>query len=335
MTTLGHVIVPYPASNSTVRTRALHWIDRAVAAGQVKHGDIVVHGPGLVEAKVEPGRPTLLIRNARRITRGRSEAQLLRAASPGVYDLDDGLPWDDGNLPGLGHWTKWPFPRSMLARRAASGSDRVIAGNQVLADWASDHCSDVRLIPTCVEPRDYTVRTSWEIGGAPRLGWIGSPATEGYLVDLAAPLAEVHRRTGARLEIVSGPGDVPDVLAPFAERTQWSMESTRHIAAWDIGLMPLRDGVYERAKCGYKLLQYAASGVPAVASPVGVNRELLSAMDGLAPETEAEWADAVCSLIDESVTRRAARAEAGFAVAASYAYDRWHDAFIDAVGWLE
>jgi glycosyltransferase involved in cell wall biosynthesis len=335
MTTLGHVIVPYPASNSTVRTRALHWIDRAVATGQVRDGDVVVHGPGFPEASVEPGRPTLLVRNARRVTRGRSEARLMRTAGPGVYDLDDGLPWDNGNLPELGHWWKRPFPRSLLAKRAASHADRVIAGNQLLADWASHHCADVRVIPTCVEPNDYSVRTDWEIGGAPRLGWIGSPATEGYLVDVAAPLAEVHRRTGARLEIVSGPGDVPDAMASFTERTPWSVESTRHIAAWDVGLMPLRDGVYERAKCGYKLLQYAASGVPAVGSPVGVNRDLLSAMDGVAPESAADWVDAVCSLIDESATRRASRAAAGLGVAVAYSYQHWHDAFIDAVGWFE
>ncbi len=152
MTTLGQVIVPYPASNSTVRTRALHWIDRAVSAGQLSDGDVVVHGPGFPDTNIERGRPTLLVRNARRITRGRSEARLLRAASPGVYDLDDGLPWDNGNLRASGHWTKRPFPRSLLAKRAASAADRVIAGNQVLADWAASHCADVRVIPTCVEP---------------------------------------------------------------------------------------------------------------------------------------------------------------------------------------
>ncbi|HUF98860.1 MAG TPA: glycosyltransferase [Ilumatobacter sp.] len=334
MTSLGQVIVPYPASNSTVRTRALHWIDRASAAGQVKADDIVVHGPGFPKSTIERDRPTLLVRNARRVTRGRSESRLLRAGSPGVYDLDDGLPWDNGNLPGLGHWTKRPFPRSLLAKRAASSADRVIAGNDVLADWAADHCADVRVIPTCIEPSDYSVRSDWAIGGAPRLGWIGSPATEGYLIDIAAGLAEIHRRTGARLEIVSGPGEVPAVLEPFTERTLWSTESTRHIAAWDIGLMPLRDGVYERAKCGYKLLQYAASGVPVVASPVGVSQELLTAMDGVAPETASDWVDAVCSLIEEPAARRASRATSGFAVATAYSYDNWHDAFIDAVGWL-
>ena len=105
---------------------------------------IEVHGPGFASTPVPAGAPLLLLRNARRLTRGRREAGLLRRASPGVYDLDDGLPWDDGNLPGLGHWAKRPFPRSLTARRAAAAADRVVVGNDVLAEWAVQHCADVR-----------------------------------------------------------------------------------------------------------------------------------------------------------------------------------------------
>jgi glycosyltransferase involved in cell wall biosynthesis len=39
--------------------------------------------------------------------------------------------------------------------------------------------------------------------------------------------------------------------------------------------MPLPDSPWERGKCGYTLVQYTACGVPVVASPVGVNRELV------------------------------------------------------------
>jgi len=149
-----HVIVPYPATNSTVRTRALHWIERAISAGRVERAEIEVHGPGFSSSRVPAGNPLLVLRNARRVTRGRLEARLLSRASPGVYDLDDGLPWDDGNLPDLGHWAKRPFPRSLVARRAAEAADRVVMGNDVLADWAAQHCGDVRVVPTCVEPAE-------------------------------------------------------------------------------------------------------------------------------------------------------------------------------------
>lgn len=330
---MKHVVVPYDRTNSAVRTRALHWIDRLTGSGRVQVADVVVHGPGEERRPCAVGEPLLLLRNARRLTRGRAEAHMLRRAAPGVYDLDDGLPWDDGKLPGLGRWWKRPFPRSLVAERAASAADRVIAGNDLLAEWAAQHCSEVRIVPTCVEPSDYRPRVVWDLEHPPLIGWIGSPATEHYLVSIAPALAEVAARTGARVEMVSGPGTVPEPLAAFTTRTVWEPTAVERIGGWDVGLMPLHDGVYERAKCGYKLLQYAASGVPAVAAPVGVNRALLQRMDGLAASTLGEWVDALEAVLTEPAGRRGERARRGFDLANDYSYDTWEAAWVDAVGW--
>src|SRR5690606_10393235 len=97
----------------------LKWVDRLRPGA-------TVHGPGFSGARVPAGEPVLLLRNARRATRGRHEARILRRASIGVYDLDDGLPWDDGRLPGHERAVARVFPRSLLARRAAGAADRVI-----------------------------------------------------------------------------------------------------------------------------------------------------------------------------------------------------------------
>jgi glycosyltransferase involved in cell wall biosynthesis len=328
-----HVVVPYGRTNSTVRTRAIHWVERLIAGGRLSAHEVVMHGPEEERRPLPAGEPVLLLRNARRITRGRTEARLLGRAVPGVYDLDDGLPWDDGTLAGLGRWWKRPFPRSLLAERAASAADRVVAGNEVLAEWASQHCSEVRIVPTCVEPSEYRPRVAWDLDRPPLIGWIGSPATEHYLVSIAPALATIAARTDARVEMISGPGDVPEPLAAFTTRTLWEPSSVERIGAWDVGLMPLADGVYERAKCGYKLLQYAASGVPAVASPVGVNRSLLAGMDGLAATTVDEWVDALDALLSEPPARREQRARRGFVVAHDHSYDTWEAAWVDAVGW--
>lgn len=330
-----HVVVPYPASNSSVRTRALHWIERVEPLA----GDgstAVVHGPGFAAGSPPPGTSVLLLRNARRFTRGRHEARLLRRSRLGVYDIDDGLPWDDGNLPGLGHSWKRPWPRSLVARRAATTADRVIVGNEVLAEWARSVCDDVHIVPTCVEPAEYARRTGWEIGDRPAvIGWIGSPATQGYVTDIAAALRHVHDRTGARVELIGAdPAAVPTELADFTTVSAWNERTSLfHIATWDVGIMPLRDGPYERAKCGYKLLQYAASGVPAVGSPVGVNRTMLTATSSPTPVGVDEWTDALVDVLDAATERRASMAEAGFELADRYSYDAWQSAWIDAVGW--
>lgn len=327
------MVVPYPASNSSVRSRAIAWLDRLTASGRVPPSTVEVHGPGFGRLRRIDGEHVLLVRNVRRFTRGGTERHLLERADLGVYDLDDGLPWDHGGLPGLGHWYKRLVPRSLVARRAAMEADRMIVGNATLAEWAQRWCPDIRLIPTCIEPSDYAPKRSWELQDPPVIGWIGSPATEHYLTDIAPALGEVHRRTGAVLRIISGAGRLERTLAGFATRSAWFPGSEHQLAEWDVGLMPLRDGVYERAKCGYKLLQYAATGLPAVASPVGVNRDMLAAMGGDAPETTTEWVDALVGALERSAAERSALAERGHRMAMDYSYDAWQDAWLDAVDW--
>jgi glycosyltransferase involved in cell wall biosynthesis len=278
----------------------------------------------------EPVR--LVLRTAARATRGRLEQRLLRRAGFGVYELDDGLPWDDGRLPGLGAWWKVPFRRDLVARRAAAAADRVIAGNETLADWASDHARDVVVIPTCVDLRDYDPKQDYEIGPRPRLLWMGGPATQPELERIAPDLRELHRRTGARLTVIAGGNAVSAGLAEFTDVLRWTPDVQRSAPARaDVGLMPLRDGVYQRAKCGYKLLQYAAAGLPAVASPVGVNTAMTAAGIGFAAP-DGSWATVVSRVIGLDPTERRRAAEhARRVVAERYSYSAHAHRWIAAV----
>ena len=328
------VVVPYGEANPSVRTRAVHWLRRLAGERGCEITDFaVVDGPGFAGSAAPSPIPTLVVRNAHRFSRGGRERRLLSAGQPGVYDLDDGLPWDDGNLPGLGRWWKRPWPRSLIAERCANAADRIMVGNEVLADWAAERCTDVRVIPTCVEPDDYDRKQHYSTAEASVLGWVGTPATEPYLSAIAPALAQVHARTGARVAMISGPGEVPPALAGFTDRVAWSEATVRHaLATWDVGLMPLTDGVYERAKCGYKLLQYGSAALPAIGSPVGVNARLLAAMDAPAPSTIDEWVDALCGMLAEPSSRRRERGQAARTVAEQHAYAVWESRWRQAVG---
>jgi glycosyltransferase involved in cell wall biosynthesis len=66
----------------------------------------------------------------------------------------------------------------------------------------------------------------------------------------------------------------------------------------DVAIMPLDDTAWARGKCGYKLLTYLACGIPAVASPVGVNAGILARGDvGIAAANSEEWVDALALLL--------------------------------------
>ena len=276
----------------------------------------------------------LVARYAYKCSTGAFEERVLKNATLGVYDLDDGLPWDDGRLPGLGAWRKRPFRRDRIALRSAAAATRVIAGNEVLAEWAAQHCRDVRLIPTCVDLGDYDRKKTYDIGNEARVLWMGTSATESELDSVSDALVVLNRRTNCQLIVLGSTSTrTSPKLLPYTTRIPWSLASQRvELANCDVGIMPLRDDRYQRAKCGYKLLQYAAAGLPAVCSPVGVNKQLVERGVVLAARTIDEWSEVLTGLIEASSSERTLLGHrARHFVAAQYTYDVWRDRWTAAM----
>jgi len=86
----------------------------------------------------------------------------------------------------------------------------------------------------------------------------------------------------------------------------WTEKSeVEEIQKFDIGIMPLEDKLFERGKCGYKLIQCMACGKPVVASPVGANTEVVrDAVDGYWASSNSEWVISLLELIDDSSKRK-------------------------------
>src|SRR5436305_3743919 len=127
---------------------------------------------------------------------------------------------------------------------------------------------------------------------------MGSPSTEPYLRLVEAPLLALHRACGARLTVVSAGSAPLGPLESMADRVRWSRDGYGTVLAGaDVGIGPLADTPYARGKCAYKLLQYAAAGLPLVASPVGANDAALRVLGGVpAPDGDA-WYDALTHLL--------------------------------------
>jgi glycosyltransferase involved in cell wall biosynthesis len=69
---------------------------------------------------------------------------------------------------------------------------------------------------------------------------------------------------------------------------------------FDIGLMPLTDDIWSKGKCGFKLLQYMAAGIPVICSPVGVNKEIVThEVNGFLVENENGWLDSIGKLVKD------------------------------------
>lgn len=333
-----YAIATYGRKAGSARVRLFDWLDHLeitaneatfteAASVSAKH---VLRNPSTaIRAELRLSRisrehpPHLFLsRRASPFARGRLESRLLTSAGRGVYDFDDAL-W----LHRAG-----PFPLERTWRRSVEAADVVIAGNEMLAAEAREHAAHVVMIPSCVEPADYVRKTDYTID-APRAVWIGSPSTEKYLLQIAAPLRELHRDTGLRLTVISAGDADLGPLSPMIDRVTWHPSTyAAELAAADFGIMPLDDTDWSRGKCAYKLLQYGAAAQIAVASPVGANRLALDRMNGLTASDDAEWFTAMNTALSLTRAQREDRgARARSAVEQHYSFDAWRDAWVDAV----
>lgn len=269
-----------------------------------------------------PGR-LLVTRSMGPFTAGRLEADLLRRAEWGVYDFDDALYADDRR--GIHRF----FGEAAGWARSVAAADLVLAGNETLAEAAAAANPAVEVIPSCVDPSAYPIKQDYAVGAVPRLVWLGSPSTERHLKEIGPALLQVHRLTGARVLLISAGARPLGELDAITDRVSWSgAVSDALLATADCGLMPLNDTLFTRGKCAYKLLQYGAAGLPVVASPVGVNAEVVKRLQGLAADGPDAWVEAIVALLREP---EAVRQERGLAarraVEEHYSFSAWAAAF--------
>ena len=217
---------------------------------------------------------------------------------PVVYDFDDAI-----YLPAASAANAWAAAfRSPKKVDAICGLSRhVVVGNERLADYARSRSLSVTVIPSTIDTAAYQVRRS-RSRGRPVVGWTGSTTTLPYLKRIERALVELRSRVDYEFLIIGGEVAFPGV---DVKCLPWRAKSeAEDIAALDVGIMPLPDDEWARAKCGIKALQYMAAGVPPVVSPVGVNEEIvLDDVNGFHARTEGDWVERLALLLRNAKLR--------------------------------
>lgn len=189
-------------------------------------------------------------------------------------------------------------------RPVADVYDKVITGNNELAERYLSEGADVHVVPGALPVHSYKQRRHVIEGIGTVLGWMGS-RPERYLPPVSEALARVCSRTGARVHIASDHQvSLPD-LSGHVNQTRWSLNAEFEIpSTFDVGLMPLHDDPYDRAKEGYKIKEYMSAGIPVVCSPVGHNLELVEdGVNGYFAESAEDWEDRLIRLISDAELR--------------------------------
>jgi hypothetical protein len=185
--------------------------------------------------------------------------------------------------------------------------DGVVAGNDFLnaqaARWVAP--DQVHTIPTCVDPARYDVTDHQRAGNGVQLIWVGSASTLQGLAQAEPLLEQVSRACpGLHLKVVCDRflhlRCLPVLPCPWSEAAERTA-----LASADIGISWVPNDDWSRGKCGLKVLQYMAAGLPVVANPVGVHAEMVRHGEtGFLAETPTEWVEAMSCLVHDPRLRR-------------------------------
>lgn len=180
----------------------------------------------------------------------------------------------------------------------------VIAGNPYLAEQA-EGVGAISIIPSVIDTDIYKPRLAPADRQRLVIGWMGTAGHFPYFdVMTPAVLQILADFPHARLRIVSNGEYEPLRGHPQVEQVQWSAErELADLQSFDVGLMPLRDDAWTRGKCGFKLIQYMSVGIPTVASPVGVNRDLVRPDSGVLAASSRDWYAALRRLLSRADLR--------------------------------
>ena len=207
--------------------------------------------------------------------------------APFIFDIDDAI---------------WAYKDSRIDRMSIGSiarlAETVVVGNEYLADWFRQYTKKIEIIPTAIDTDRFSPALQSEINHKKFvIGWTGLGSNLPFLYEIESPISKLmNKYSTIELHILSN--NKPAFTSLPADRVKFipwepKIENTT-LKNWDVGIMPLPDTKLTRGKCSFKMLQYMATGIPVVVSPVGMNRAVLSkGRIGFRAASHKDWFESI------------------------------------------
>lgn len=217
-----------------------------------------------------------------------------------IFDFDDAI-WlpNTSASNSLASFLKFPQKTAWIC----SWAYRISAGNAYLAEYARQFNPNVTINPTTLETQHWHNEIKDQNSEMVRIGWTGTHSTLPYLDFLVPILQKLEKKYAFEMTIICN--QVPDFQLDSLRFVAWDKETEiADLLKINIGIMPLTDDIWAKGKCGFKALQYMSLGIPALASPVGVNSEIIDhAENGFLCENESDWEKYLILLLENATLR--------------------------------
>ncbi len=209
-----------------------------------------------------------------------------------IFDYDDAI-FHNYDRPGntLVNWLCRDKIFKLVQKAAA-----VITGSPYLTEKLAPFAKRVVEIPTSIPFKKYEDALPAESNSATvkkpfRIGWIGSKTTSPNILLVKPALLQLQKEFDIELVLIGFYKPLLPQLEglrytalPWEEHTEISTMKT-----FDAGIMPLERNDFNNGKCGFKLIQYMACGLPTISTPLAANVKIDHGAGNLFASTTEEW----------------------------------------------
>jgi glycosyltransferase involved in cell wall biosynthesis len=218
-----------------------------------------------------------------------------------IYDFDDAI-WipNTSKENKLAGWLKCFWKVRLICK----WSYKIAGGNDYLCRYAKQFNRNVVLIPTCVDMERQHNTSKIHTTTKPVIGWTGSHSTLSYLDIVIDTIKQLQDELDFTFLVIAN--KKPNLDLNDWQFIAWNEASEiNDLLKIDIGIMPLQPDEWSEGKCGFKIIQYLSLGIPAIASPVGVNKAIIEeGVNGYLCSTATEWENKLTLLIQDANLRR-------------------------------
>lgn len=217
---------------------------------------------------------------------------------PYIIDIDDAVYYRFKDRNNLLFWLDKKKFNYMM-----KNSVSILAGNNFHFNYFKHFNNNVKYFPTTIDFNRYKIPNNFKKNNKFTIVWIGTPSTTFYLKNVVGILNKIKQEENIEIKIIGADKKiVEDLNCDFID---WTEEGEiRQIASSHLGIMPLNNSTWELGKCAYKILQYMALKLPVVASPVGVNKEIIiDNKNGMLAKNDYEWYSKILKILKNDYLR--------------------------------
>jgi glycosyltransferase involved in cell wall biosynthesis len=228
------------------------------------------------------------------------EKMIARHGKPIIYQLDDPL-YVPYRSPSNGYLSYLKFFSKVAD--ICRVSTVVIVNSTHHRQFAEQYNKNIWQIPSIVDTKQYVFQPEALETERVCVGWSGSPTTVGNLSLVGDALRELSPRVDHDVHLIGGTRfDLPGVRYTAQ---MWSRETeVADLRKMQVGMVPVPITEWNKRKFFMKSAQYMALGIPAVASPIGSNPEVIEhGGTGFLADTTAQWVEYLELLIRDHPMR--------------------------------